>query len=203
MRRHRDRITLIYVVYLPVASGEVDQINLCYEGISQLVLEARKTGKLITIVGDFNSHITGYCRLTESDHGGRCLTKLCNTYGLKIHNKHEEWTCIRHTKNGHGNQTSNTSYTLIDWTIADLETEITNHKTLENMDYLSDHLPVMFLIKLNGKKNNTPLNRDQVLWNKIKQENKEEKFSKTITRKFDQLLENNDFNAGIVNEKIL
>ena len=77
-----------------------------------------------------------------------------------------------------------------------------NHKTLENMDFLSDHLPVMFLMKLNSIANNIPINYDQALWNKIKYQNKEDKFSNAITQEFDKLLEDNDFNAGSVNEKI-
>ena len=49
------------------------------------------------------------------------------------------------------------------------------------MDFVSDHLPVMFLIKLNIEINKTPINHDQMLWNKIIHQNKEEKFSKAIT----------------------
>ena len=77
-----------------------------------------------------------------------------------------------------------------------------SHNTLESMDFLSDHLPIKFLMKLNSIANNVPINYDQTLWNKIKYQNKEDKFSNAITQEFDKLLEDNDFNAGSVNEKI-
>ena len=77
-----------------------------------------------------------------------------------------------------------------------------SHNTLESMDFLSDHLPVKFLMKLNSIANNVPINYDQALWNKIKYQNKEDKFSNAITQEFDKLLDDNDFNAGSVNEKI-
>ena len=57
----------IYIVYLPVSSDEPDKINLCYEGLGQIVSEAKMENKLITIIGDFNSHLNGYMHDNNSD----------------------------------------------------------------------------------------------------------------------------------------
>ena len=60
-------INRIYIVYLPVSSDEPDKINLCYEGLGQLVSEAKMENKLITIIGDFNSHLNGYLQNGSTD----------------------------------------------------------------------------------------------------------------------------------------
>lgn len=38
-------------------------------------------------MGDFNSHIRGYCWEKESDHGGKKLIHLINMYNLNVHNE--------------------------------------------------------------------------------------------------------------------
>ena len=51
----------IYTMYLPVALDDTDKIHLCYEGISQIIMNAREVGKKVTIIGDLNSHVEGFC----------------------------------------------------------------------------------------------------------------------------------------------
>ena len=41
-------------------------------------------------MGDFNSHIHGYCWEKESDYGGKKLIHLINMYNLNVHNEKQD-----------------------------------------------------------------------------------------------------------------
>ena len=98
-------------------------------------------------MGDFNSHIHGYCWEKESDYGGKKLIHLINMYNLKVHNEKQDWTCVRHIK-GSNNETNLISCTLIDWTVTNKELEAKNCRTISKNDWLSDHIPVLIEVKL-------------------------------------------------------
>ena len=65
------------------------------------------------------------------------------TYGIKIHNKKEDWTCIRKTRRI-GERTIY-SYTLVDWTLSTADVNIKDHKMIIDCDCYSDHVPVSFV----------------------------------------------------------
>ena len=47
-------------MYLPVSTDEIDKINICYEGISDLIMTGLDNHKKAILIGDFNSHIYGW-----------------------------------------------------------------------------------------------------------------------------------------------
>lgn len=120
--------TWINIAYLPVNTEPVDKINLCYEGISDIIMKGYDENKKVIIIGDLNSHIRGWYWENNSDAGGLKIDELRRTFGVKIHNVKEQWTCQR--KTGIMNERSIYSYSLIDWTLSTADVRITDHTTL-------------------------------------------------------------------------
>ena len=61
---------------MPVNTDAADKINTCYEGLSQHIMEGISQNKKQIIIGDFNSHIRGWCHDGQTYVGGRQLLTL-------------------------------------------------------------------------------------------------------------------------------
>ena len=65
------------------------------------------------------------------------MQTLLRTYGMEIHNKKDEFTCVRKNRN-------QSTFSLIDWTLSTRDVEIDYHRTLNSKDIFSDHIPIEF-----------------------------------------------------------